>query len=126
MNELCRYFGLLNPVDKVANMLDNLCIKPDNKISTYNMDFMHYTFQLGWGNSVLYHRYYQGLPNQIQDPISTQEQEKPTSFQNIYALVMTINETGDYKLDSCLKKQTMVSSKGYDASVTASKKPSEK
>jgi len=71
--------------------LDNLCMKPSNKISTYNVDFMRYASQLGWGNSVLCHRYYQGLPNRIQDPISTQEQGKPTSFQNMYALAMTIN-----------------------------------
>ena len=40
---------------------------------------------------MLHHHYYQRLPNQIQDPISTWEQEKPISFQNIYALAMTIN-----------------------------------
>ena len=72
-------------------MLDNLCMKSGNKISTYNVDFMRYASQLGWGNSVLCYRYYQGLPNQIQDPISTWEQGKPTSFQDMYALVMTIN-----------------------------------
>ena len=33
---------------------------------------------------------------------------------------------GDHKLDSCLKKQTMVSPKGCSASATASEKPSEK
>jgi len=31
------------------------------------------------------------LPNQIQDPISTQEQEKPTLFQDMYTLAMTID-----------------------------------
>ena len=66
-------------------------MKPSDKISTYNMDFMHYASQLGWGNSVLCHHYYQGLPNRIQDPISTWEQGKPTSFQDMYALVMTID-----------------------------------
>ena len=66
-------------------------MKPGDKISTYNVDFMCYASQLGWGNSVLCHRYYQGLPNWIQDPISTQEQGKPTSFQDMYALAMTIN-----------------------------------
>ena len=66
-------------------------MKPGDKISTYNVDFMHYASQLGWGNSVLCHCYYQGLPNQIQDPISTREQGKLTSFQDIYALAMTIN-----------------------------------
>ena len=66
-------------------------MKPGDKISTYNVDFMCYASQLGWENSVLCHRYYQGLPNQIQDPISTWEQEKPTSFQDMYALAMTID-----------------------------------
>ena len=66
-------------------------MKPGNKISTYNVDFICYASQLGWENSVLCHCYYQGLPNQIQDPISTQEQGKPTSFQDMYALVMTID-----------------------------------
>ena len=72
-------------------MLDNLCMKSGNKISTYNVDFMYYASQLGWGTSLLCHYYYQGLPNWIQDPISTWEQEKPTSFQDMYILVMTID-----------------------------------
>jgi len=91
VDKLRQHFGLLDPVSEAANMLDNLCMKPGNKISTYNVDFMCYASQLGWGNSVLYHRYYQGLPNRIQDPISTQEQGKPTSFQDMYTLAMTIN-----------------------------------
>ena len=91
MDELRRHFGLLDPVGEAANMLDNLRMKPGDKISTYNVDFMHYASQLGWGNSVLCHCYYQGLPNRIQDPISTREQGKPTSFQDMYALAMTID-----------------------------------
>ena len=91
MDELRRHFGLSDPVGEAANMLDNLCMKPSDKISTYNVDFMCYASQLGWGNSVLCHCYYQGLPNQIQDPISTQEQGNPTSFQNMYTLAITIN-----------------------------------
>ena len=91
VDELCQHFDLLDPVGEVANILDNLCMKPGNKISTYNMDFMHYTSQLGWGNNVLYYCYYHGLPNQIQNSISTQKQEKPTSLQDIYALAMTID-----------------------------------
>ena len=58
VDELRRHFGLLDPVGEVANMLDNLRMKPGNKISTYNVDFMCYTSQLGWGNSVLCHCYY--------------------------------------------------------------------
>ena len=40
---------------------------------------------------MLYHCYYQGLPNWIQDPIYTRKQEKPISFQNMYTLAITIN-----------------------------------
>ena len=91
MDELSQHFGLSDPVGEVANMLDNLHMKPSDKISTYNVDFMYYTSQLGWKNSVLYHCYYQGLSNQIQDSISTRKQKKTISFQDIYALAMTID-----------------------------------
>jgi len=46
VDELRRHFDLLDPIGKAANMLDNLCMKPSDKISTYNVDFMCYTFQL--------------------------------------------------------------------------------
>jgi len=91
VDELHQHFGLSDPIGEVANMLDNLCMKPGDKISTYNVDFMRYASQLGWGNSVLCHCYYQGLPNRIQDPISTREQGKLTLFQDMYALAMTID-----------------------------------
>ena len=93
VDELRQYFGILDPIGEVSNMLNNLCIKLDDKIFTYNIDFMCYASQLGWGNSVLYHYYYQGLLNRIQNPISTQKQGKPTSFQDIYILAMTIDHS---------------------------------
>ena len=62
VDKLRRHFGLSDPIGEAANMLDNLRMKPSDKISTYNVDFMRYASQLGWGNSVLCHRYYQGLP----------------------------------------------------------------
>ena len=65
MDELHQYFGLLDLIGKAANMLDNLRMKPSDKISTYNVDFMRYAFQLDWKNSVLCHCYYWGLPNWI-------------------------------------------------------------
>ena len=58
VDKLCWHFGLLDLVSEVANILYNLCMKPGNKISTYNVDFMCYILQLGWENSVLYHSYY--------------------------------------------------------------------
>jgi len=58
VNKLCQHFGLLDPIGEAANMLDNLCMKPGNMISTYNVDFIYYASQLGWGNSVFCHHYY--------------------------------------------------------------------
>ena len=46
MDKLYQYFGLLDPIGKAANMLDNLHMKPSDKIFTYNMDFMYYASQL--------------------------------------------------------------------------------
>ena len=70
---LFQHFGLSDPIGEVTNMLDNLHMKPSDKISTYNIDLICYTSQLGCGNSVLCYHYYQGLPNWIQDPIFTWE-----------------------------------------------------
>ena len=58
VDKLYWHFSFLDPVNEVANMLDNLHMKPSNKISTYNVDFVYYTFQLGWRNSMLYYCYY--------------------------------------------------------------------
>ena len=58
VDKLHQYFGLSDPVGEAANMLDNLYMKSGNKIFTYNVDFIHYTSQLGWGNNILCYCYY--------------------------------------------------------------------
>ena len=42
VDELHQHFGLSDPVGEAANMLDNLRMKPGNKIFTYNVDFICY------------------------------------------------------------------------------------
>ena len=64
-------------------------MKPGDKIATYNVEFMRYAVQLNWGNSVLCHCFYQGLPNRLQDP--NREQGKPNSFQAMYQLAITFD-----------------------------------
>ena len=66
-------------------------MKPGDKIATYNVEFMRYAAQLNWGNSVLCHHFYQGLPNRLQDPIANREQGKPNFFQTMYQLVITFD-----------------------------------
>jgi len=66
-------------------------MKPGDKIATYNEEFMWYAAQWNWGDIVLCHRFYQGLPNCLQDLIANREQEKPTSFHAMYQLAITFN-----------------------------------
>jgi len=42
VNKLHRYFGLLDLIGEAVNMLNNLRMKPGDKISTCNVDFMCY------------------------------------------------------------------------------------
>jgi len=46
VDKLWVYFGLLDPVGDATNLIDNLCMKPGDKIATYNMEFMQYAAQL--------------------------------------------------------------------------------
>jgi len=91
VDKLWVYFGLSDPVGDAANLINNLHMKPGDKIATYNREFMWYTAQLNWGDSVLCHCFYQGLPNCLQDPIANQEQSKPNSFHAMYQLAITFD-----------------------------------
>ncbi|KAF5362219.1 hypothetical protein D9756_002520 [Leucocoprinus leucothites] len=73
---------------EAAEMLDTLCMKPGDKIATFNVEFLKHASQLGWNDEVLCHRYYKGLPNRIQDPLSTREQGKPTTFEEMHRLAI--------------------------------------
>jgi len=65
MEELWVYFRLLDLVGDAANLIDNLRMKPEDKIVTYNVEFVQYTTQLNWGDTVLCYCFYQGLPNRL-------------------------------------------------------------
>jgi len=91
VDKLWVHFGLSDPVGDATNLINNLRMKPGDKIATYNVEFMRYAAQLNWGDSVLCHRFYQGLPNRLQDPIANWEQGKPNSFQAMYQLAITFD-----------------------------------
>jgi len=42
VDELWVYFGLSDPVGDAANLINNLRMKPGDKIATYNVEFMRY------------------------------------------------------------------------------------
>jgi len=91
VEELRVHFGLSDPVEDTASLIDNLRMKLGDKIATYNVDFMQYAVQLNWGDTVLCHCFYQGLPNCLQDLIANREQGKPTSFHAMYQLAITFD-----------------------------------
>jgi len=91
VEELQVHFGLSDPVEDATNLIDNLYMKPEDKITTYNMEFMWYAAQLNWGDTVLCHCFYQGLPNCLQDLIANRKQGKPISFYAMYQLAITFN-----------------------------------
>ena len=46
VDELQVHFGLSDPVGDTANLIDNLHMKPGDKIATYNVEFIRYAAQL--------------------------------------------------------------------------------
>jgi len=58
VEELQVHFGLLDPVGDAVNLINNLHIKPEDKIVTYNVEFMQYAAQLNWDDTVLCHYFY--------------------------------------------------------------------
>jgi len=46
VEELWVYFGLSDPVGDTTSLIDNLRMKPGDKIATYNVEFMGYAAQL--------------------------------------------------------------------------------
>jgi len=46
VEELWVHFGLSDPVEDAASLIDNLRMKLRDKIATYNVEFMQYAAQL--------------------------------------------------------------------------------
>jgi len=85
------YFGIPDVVVEVAHSLDHLHMNPDDQIATYNIAFLQYSVQLQWSESAFCHRYYFGLPDRIQDIISTREGGKPSTFWTLYSTAVAID-----------------------------------
>jgi len=85
------YFGIPNVVAEVAHSLDYLCMNPNDQIATYNIAFLQYSAKLQWMENALCHRYYVGLPDCIQDIISTYEGGRSSTFQTLYSTTVSID-----------------------------------
>jgi len=91
VKEMHTCFGIPDVVAEAAHSLDHLRMNPDDRIAIYNVAFLRYSAQLQWTKSALCHRYYSGLPDRIQDIISTHEGGKPSTFQTLYSTAISID-----------------------------------
>jgi len=91
VKEMHTYFGIPDVTAEAVHSLDHLHMNPDDRIAIYNIAFLQYSAQLQWTESALCHRYYSGLPNRIQDIISTHEGGKPSTFQTLYSTAVSID-----------------------------------
>jgi len=91
VKEMHTCFGIPDIVVEAAHSLDHLHMDSDNQIATYNVAFLQYFTELQWTENALCHRYYSGLPDCIQDIISTHEGGKPSTFQTLYSTAISID-----------------------------------
>jgi len=101
VKEMHTYFGIPDVVAKVTHSLDHLRMNPDDRIATYNIAFLRCSAQLQWSESAFCHRYYFGLPDRIQDIISTHKGGKPSTFRTLYSTAVSIdNHFWEWKRES--------------------------
>jgi len=91
VKEMHTYFGIPDVVAEAAHSLDHLRMNPGDRIAIYNVAFLRYSAELQWTENALCHRYYSGLPDRIQDIISTREGGKPSTFQSLYSTAVSID-----------------------------------
>jgi len=91
VKEMHTHFGIPDVAVEAAHSLDHLRMNPDDRITIYNVAFLRYSAHLQWSENALCHRYYFGLPNRIQDIVSTREGGKPSTFRALYSTAVSID-----------------------------------
>jgi len=91
VKEVHTHFGIPDVTAEAAQSLDHLHMNSDDRIAIYNVAFLQYSAHLQWSESALCHRYYFGLPDRIQDIISTHEGGKPSTFRALYSIAVSID-----------------------------------
>jgi hypothetical protein len=89
VSELKIYFGSPDVVGKAENKLENLSMKPTQRISKYIVEFNRYSTITGWDKRALRHQFYRGLPARIKDEVS--RVGKPDKLSDLRALAQSID-----------------------------------
>jgi len=91
VTELQTHFGLADLKGEAAELLENLHMKPSDRITTYNVEFMRLSSCLNWGNDLLVYRFYKGLPDRLQDKISELPAGKPKKLAVLRDAAITLD-----------------------------------
>ena len=79
-------FVLHDPIGDVKHLLDHLTMKDGQHINKYVFKFNQITIQVwGYGEGVLWHHFYKGLPDYIKDKVSCVE--KPPTLSKLCVLL---------------------------------------
>ena len=82
-------FGPIDPTADAEDGIDNLKMQDNQRIVKYNVEFNRLVIRTSWDNSVLCHRYYSGLVEQIKDIMG--QQGKPATLEAMKALAHSID-----------------------------------
>ena len=117
-------FSPIDPTGDAENVIDHLKMADNQHIVKYNVEFNRLAIRTGWDDSVLQHRYYTGLAEQIKDVMG--QQGKPATLEGMKILAHTIDSrhwerlseksrTGKNKSDDKPDKSDDKSDKGNKA-----------
>ena len=89
ISELKTYFKSPDIVGEAESKLENLSMKPNQRILKYLVEFNHLATITGWDNCVLRHQFYRGLPAHIKDEVS--RMGKSMTLPKLQALAQSID-----------------------------------
>jgi Retrotransposon gag protein len=89
VSELKMYFGSPDIVGEAENKLENLTMKPTQRIAKYHVEFNRLATITGWDERALRHQFYRGLPARIKDEVS--RVGKPATLPALRILALQID-----------------------------------
>lgn len=91
VEELTSNFGAVDPLAEAAEEIEHLRMAATDHVNKYNVAFARLAGRLHWPDSVLVYRYYRGLPERIQDALSSLPTGKPATMREMREQVMRID-----------------------------------
>lgn len=84
--EISIHFGPADDEGDAERQLNNLTMPSDKRIIWYNIRFNRYSARTGWDDRALCYRYYNGLPDRLQDAITSDGKPRRLSEMKKLAL----------------------------------------